>query len=71
MYNYIITAPFVASIVALSWHSPAFTTTLAALPRKCKNPPALDVTRSTCPATATSPVTWRTPAYGCKDGAAT
>ena len=69
MYNYIIIA-FIHSFID-SWHSPAFTTTLAALPRKCRNPQALADMRSTCPATATSLVTWRTPAFGCKGGAAT
>lgn len=68
MYNYIIIASASASA---SWHSPAFTTTRVALPRKCRNPPALADTRSTCPATATSLVIWKTPAYGSKPGAAT
>jgi hypothetical protein len=70
MYNYIIIA-FIHSFIVLAWHLLAFTTTLAALPRKCRNPRALADMRSTCPATATSPATWRTPAFGCKDGAAT
>ena len=40
MYNYIIIA-----LAHLSqWHSPVFMTTLAALPKKCRNPLALDAT---------------------------